>query len=239
MKIYSNVQKKSLFRIALVCLMPVALSSCLKTNNSSYYNPPVALVTLIQASPDEPSLDFYLDNDKVNGVSLGYGSTIDYFRAYARQRNANFFITGTMNRVFTDTITFLPNYIYSVFLANKASSPELVKIVDTLSQPATGKASIRFVNVSPDAPAVDLVVKGGAVVVSNKSYKGHSSFVPITGETTYTFEVHQAGTATVLATLPTTTLKAGFVYTIWLQGLATPTNGTDGLSANIMTNAFY
>ena len=53
------------------------------------------------------------------------------------------------------------------------------------------------------------------------------------------FEVHQAGTSTVLATLAGIKLNSGFEYTIWLQGLATPTNSHDGLSANILTNAYY
>jgi hypothetical protein len=215
------------------------LSSCLKTNNSAYYNPPAALVTFIQASPDEPNLDFYLDNDRVNSDVLRFGNNINYFRAYAGKRTANFYNTGSMTKVFSDTATLLPNYVYSLFLANKASSPELFRLTDTISKPATGNASIRFVNLSPDAPAVDLVVEGGAVLVPNRSYKGYSSFLPIAGETTYTFEVHQAGTATVLATLPSVKLNNGFVYTIWLQGLATPTNSGDGLGANIMINAYY
>ena len=238
MKTNINV-KKSLFRIALVCLMPVALSSCSKNSDNYNYSPPAALVTIVQASPDEPVLDVYLDNNKVSAGALGYGNTIDYFRAYARLRQVNFYVTGTMTKVFSDTVTISPDKFYSLFLANKASSPELVKLVDTLNQPAAGKASIRFVNLSPDAQAVDLVIKNGATVVSNKTYKGHSSFVPITGGTTYTLEVHRAGTATVLATLPTTTLRTGFIYTVWLQGLATPTNSGDGLTAQIMTNAFY
>jgi len=238
MKTYSDVRKKSFLRIAIVCLIPLALSSCLK-NDSSYYNPPVSLVTLIQASPDEPNLDVYLDNNRVNSGIFNYGTSIDYFRAFAGKRNVNFYVTGTVNRVFSDTVNFSQDNFYSVFLANKASSPELVKLKDTLNRPANGKASVRFVNLSPDAPAVDLVVKTGPVVVANKSYKGYSSFVPVTGATTYTFEVHQAGTATVLATLPATSLQSGYIYTIWLQGLAHPTNGSDGLSVNIMTNAFY
>jgi hypothetical protein len=239
MKIYINIRKRLLLGAGAVCLISIALSSCVKLNHSEYYTPPSAFVTVIQASPDEPNFDFYLDNNKVNVNILGYGDNIDYFGAYARQRNAHFYITGTMTPGFSDTVTFLPNYIYSLFLANKASSPELVKLVDTLNRPTAGNASIRFVNLSPDAPAVDLVVKNGATVVSNKGYKKHSSFVPVAGGTTYTFEVHQAGTGTVLATLPTTTLTQGFVYTIWLQGLATPTNGSDGLSAKIMTNAQF
>jgi hypothetical protein len=237
MKNYINISRKLMAKIGAVCLITVVLSSCLK-NNDTYYNPPVALVTLTQAMPDQPPLDFYLNYNKVNSFPLTFGGNIDYFRAYTGTRIANFYLIGTMTTVFSDTVTFKPNYIYSVFLANKVSSPELVVLTDTISKPASGMANVRFINLSPDAPAVDLVVKDGATVVSNRAYKGYSSFMPIAGNTSYTFEVNKGGTSTVLATL-TVILNSGSEYTLWLQGLATPLNSSDGLSINIKTNAIY
>src|SRR6202012_652760 len=105
---------------------------------------------------------------------------------------------------------------------------------DTINRPADGKASIRFVNLSPDAPSVDLAIQGGAVLITNKAYKGYSTFVPETGNTSYNFEVRQHGTNTVLATLSNISLNSSYVYTIWLGGLATPLNATDKLSLNII-----
>jgi len=45
-------------------------------------------------------------------------------------------------------------------------------------------------------------------------------------------------TATVLATLPNITLRAGSVYTVWIQGLAGGSNST-ALTAHIQNNAYY
>ncbi len=75
MKNYMNISRKLTAKIGAVCLITVALSSCLK-NNDTYYNPPVALVTVTQASPDQPSLDFYLNYNKVNTVPLTFGGNI-------------------------------------------------------------------------------------------------------------------------------------------------------------------
>jgi hypothetical protein len=239
MKIYKNAPKNLFAKIGAACLISIALSSCLKDNNT-YYNPPVALVTVVQASPDEPNLDFFLESTKVNQNPITYNSGVDYFKAYAGKRTLNFYTTGTTTKIFSDTATFKQNYIYSVFLANKATSPELVILRDSISQPSGNNASIRFINLSPDAPSVDFAVKGGSsVITANKAYKGFSSFAPIAGNNSYTFQVLQTGTNTVLASLPSTTLQAGSVYTFWFTGLATPTNTTDGLSLNIMSNATY
>jgi hypothetical protein len=238
MKTYKNFTKRWIAELVAVCLLSVLFSSCLKSHND-YYVPPVAYVSFIQASPGEPALDFYLNANKVNLAPLLYGNEIDYFRAYTGTRTVNFYNQGSMSKIISDTIHLNPDVAYSLFLANTAAHPEIVLLTDSISKPASGKASIRFVNVSPDAPAVDLAVKDSTAIVSNKAFKGYSSFLPIQGNNSYTFEVRQQGTATVLATLANVTLNSGLVYTIWFHGLAGSAGTTDKLSADIITNAYY
>jgi hypothetical protein len=238
MKTNKTTSGKLLTRISAVCLLFLLLSSCLKDHNN-YYVPPVALVTFIQASPDQPPLDFYLDNNKVNLFPINYGDNIDYFRAHTGKRTANFYSRIAMSKILSDTIHLNSNTTYSLFLANTTNHPEIVLLIDSISKPAAGNATIRFINLSPDAPAVDLAVKGGAVLISNKSFKNYTSFLPIQGDMSYTFEVRQQGTNTVLATLDNVTLNSNFVYTIWFHGLANATNNTDKLSTDIINNAIY
>jgi hypothetical protein len=238
MKTHKNSSKKLLVGICAGCLISFLLTSCLKTDNAPY-NPPTGLLSFIQASPDEPPLDFFLNNNRVNQGALYFGDNIDYVSAIAGPRIVNFYATGTTTPILSAPITLNQSTAYSLFLVNKASSPQVLLLTDTLTKPATGNATVRFVDLSPDAPAVDLAVQGGAVLVPNKSYEGYSSFVPVVAKSSYTFEVRQAGTSTVLATLSNVPLVAGSVYTIWFGGLATPTSNNDKLSANIVTNAYY
>lgn len=221
------------------CVLSVTLTSCLKDNNNQTYNPPIALVSFIQASPDEPSLDFTLDNNKVNVNPLDFGNAIGYFQTYAGTRTVTFTNHANSAKIFSDTASFAPNIAYSLFLANVPGKPEIVVLKDTISRPADGKTSIRFVNLSPDASAVDLAIQGGSVLIPNRLYKGYSGFIPETGNTNYNFEVRQHGTNTVLATLSNISLNSSYVYTIWLGGLSTPLNATDKLRLNIITNAFF
>jgi uncharacterized protein with beta-barrel porin domain len=99
-------------------------------------------------------------------------------------------------------------------------------------------ASIRLANLSADAGAVDLVTSKDSVLASNKAYKQVSAFVTIKGNTTYTLNIRQKGTTTVLANLTNVNLRAGSVYTVWLQGIAAATDFKK-LSADIQTNVFY
>jgi len=219
-------------------LLSLLVSSCLK-DTSSYVAPPTALVTFYQASPDEPTMDLDFNTNKVNQSPLNYGDDVDYFSVYAGQRLVNFFNTGTLNAITSATITVVPNNAYSLFLANIASKPEVVLLTDTLSKPTPGNASVRLVDLSPDAPNVDLVVQGGATLVPNRTFKGYSSFTPITGKSSYTFQIVKTGTSNVLATLSNVTINSGFVYTILFDGLATTTNAADKLNAVLITNAYF
>jgi hypothetical protein len=225
--------------IGMVCLLAAMFSSCLKNHdNDANVNVPYALVTVINTSPNSLAQDFYLDNNRANVAPIVYVDGLDYIRAYTGKRTAAFYNTGTQTKIKSDTVTLKADQYYSVYLANVITSPDIVILKDNIVKPATGMATIRFVNLSPNAPAADLAIKGGAVLVSNKAYKGASDFVPVNGNATYTLEVRQTGTSTVLASINTASLQSGSVYTVWLQGLAGATDQTK-LLAGLQTNVYY
>jgi len=244
MTTYKNSLTKWSASISALALLIVLFASCRRdylnpNNNNNNNNTPAALVTFFQASPDQPTLDFDLDANKVNAIGINFGDNIDYFRAFTGSRVANFYATGTSTKIFSSTVTLNANTYYTLILANKTTSPEVLLLTDTLTQPAAGNANIRFINLSPDAGNVDLVLQGSVTLVANKAYKGVSPFTGTAARTNVTLEVHKAGTSTVLASIPNVFLNSGSDYTIYLQGLATPTGTTDKLAVGVVRNAFF
>ena len=238
MKLYSNQLNRWTALLGIGCFLLLFIS-CLKSKND-YTPPPAGYVTFFQAAPDEQPIDLYFNSNKVNLAPLQYGDGIDYFKAFPGLRTVNIYNSNTHTLLFSDTATIRPNIAYSLFLiANAAQQLGLFFLTDSISQPAAGKATLRFINVSPDAPAVDLAVKDSAAFVVNKGFKGFSSFIPKTGGQTYNFEIRQHGTNTVLTTLSGVALNSGLVYTIWLHGLANTAIDGDKLTASIVTNAYY
>ena len=78
MNTYKNNSKRLIAMISGVCMLSVLiLSSCLKENNNQSYNPPVSIVTVVQASPDEPPIDLTFDNNRVNINPLNFGDHIE------------------------------------------------------------------------------------------------------------------------------------------------------------------
>ncbi len=226
--------------IGMICLLTVTLlSSCLKDNDNNHYvAPKIALVSAINASPDAQPVDFFLDQNRGNNFYIKTGESLDYINAYTGKRNINFYVGGSSQKIKSDTATFQANKLYSVFLANNVSTPDILIIADSVGTPAAGKAGIRFVNLSTDAQATDLVIKDGASLVTNKTYKQYSPFVTVNGNDSYTFEVRKTGTTTVLYTLTNVRIKERTLNTIWIQGNAAATD-VKKLSAHVQENVFY
>lgn len=225
--------------IGMVCLLAGLLSSCLKDNNNNYVElPPAALITVVNASPDSQPLDFFLDQNLANATPIRYGHILDYTRAYTGKRVAGFYVSGSQQKVIADTINLDANKYYSLFLSNSVNKPDVTLLNDTLSRPASGMATVRFINLSANAPAVDVDIQGGAVLATNKSYKTFTPFMPIEGDKTTTLEIKQAGTSTVLVSLSNITLQSGSIYNIWLHGVNGATDQTK-LALDIQRNAFY
>jgi LPXTG-motif cell wall-anchored protein len=97
---------------------------------------------------------------------------------------------------------------------------EPLVLIDNNSTPEAGKAHVRFVHASPDAPAVDIAVAdGGPVLFSNVEFKGVGDYLPVDAGT-YDLEVRIAGTETVALEVPGVALADRTVYTIFAMGLA-------------------
>jgi len=234
----SNLKNISPF-IFLLGLPAVLLTSCSKPVVTGNINTPIAAVAFIQASPDEPTLDIFFNNSRYNTTPIVYGSAYSYANVNAGKVPVAIYNDANVKAIATDTIQFNQNTAYSLFLTNTVSNPQLFLLTDPLVAPPTGACSIRFINLSPDAPAVDLVIKGGSAIASNLAFKGYTSFLPEQGNTFYTLEVHTAGTSTVLATLANMKFQTGFVYTVWFHGLAAGTTSTDKLAVDIISNTYF
>ena len=126
------------------------------------------------------------------------------------------------------------NTDYTIVALNTLANIEPLVLVDNNSMPAAGKAHVRFVHASPDAPAVDIAVTGGPVLFGNVSFKGVGDYLPVDSGT-YDLEARLAGTNTVALSLPGITLEEGTVYTVYAMGFAG--GSTPALTAVISVDA--
>jgi hypothetical protein len=173
-------------------------------------------VLVVHASPDAPAVELLVDNTLV-GSSLAFPNNSGYLTVSAGTRNIKVRVAGTTTNVIDADLPITANTNYTVFAADSVSKLKTVVLTDDLSSPAAGKAHVRFVHLSPDAPAVDIALQGGAVIFPNTAFTGSTVFTPLDAGT-YNLEVRVAGTGTVVLSLPNVTFADGGIYTVFARG---------------------
>jgi len=109
---------------------------------------------------------------------------------------------------------------YSLVAVGQEGNVDTLALTDDLTAPPAGKAKVRFVHASPNAPAVDVSVTGAAEpLFTNVAFKNASSYQTVDAGTV-NLQVSPTGTSNVVLTLPSITLNDGTVYTIYAVGLA-------------------
>jgi hypothetical protein len=177
-----------------------------------------ARVRVVHASPDAPAVDVWV-NDGVAFSNAPFKGITDYAALDTGTYNVKVVPTGATEPVVIEADLALEAKDYTVVAVGKLADIEPLVLVDNNSAPAAGKAHVRFVHASPDAPAVDIAVKDGPVLFGNVSFKEVGDYLPVDAGT-YDLEVRLAGTDTVALAVPGLALANGTVYTVFAMGLA-------------------
>ena len=192
-------------------------------------------VLVTHASPDAPAVDLLIDDQKQNSAPLPFPGNTGYIDVEAGSRNIKVNVAGTTTTVINADIDVDQNTYYSIFAVDSVANLTAIAFEDDLTAPASGKAHVRFIHLSPDAPAVDVAVaSSGAVVFGDVAFKEGTAFTPLDAGT-YNLDVRVAGTSTVALVLPPITLTAGKIYTVFAKGFLGGT-GAQALGAEIIVN---
>lgn len=178
-----------------------------------------AKVRVVHASPDAPAVDVYVDGNKVL-TNVPFFTASNYLDVPAGEHRFQVTPTGQPadKAVIDAKATVEAGKAYTVAATGKVADIKPTILADNLAAPAAGKAHVRVVHASPDAPAVDIKVKGGPALISNLAFPKDSGYNPVDAGT-YDLTVNVAGTDTVALDLPGSKLEAGKIYDIFAVGL--------------------
>ncbi|CAN5907754.1 DUF4397 domain-containing protein [soil metagenome] len=226
---------KNLMKTAFLAVLPALLFTACNRDDDPVLTQ-TASVNVVHASPNAPGVDLLVDNTRVNTSPLVYPNNTGYLEVPAGARNIKVNAAGTSTSVIDANVTLEADRYYSVFAANTLASIEPVVVMDDLTTPAANRAHVRFIHLSPDAPAVDVAVVNGPVLFSNSTFKQATPFSPV-AVGTYNLEVRLAGTNTVVLSLPNVQLANGQIYTVFAKGFVNPPAGNqNALSAGLIVN---
>ena len=189
--------------------MMVAMTGCDDDDDAA-----ATLLRVIHASYDAPAVDV-----AVNGgtpiQNLAYGESSGYaaFNAgtlHIRVRPAG----ATSPDVIAADLDFAANTSYTVFATDQVAAIAPVLSTDD-RRAVAGKAKVRLLHASPDAPAVDVKVGSaiGPAVFSNVAFQEITPYEQVDPDT-YTLVITAAGATTAVVTFGPQALADGGVYTV-------------------------
>ncbi|MGD9933788.1 MAG: DUF4397 domain-containing protein [Dehalococcoidia bacterium] len=211
-------------RHVLLTVAIAALASLLvSTSALSAQAADTGRVRIMHASPDTPPVDIFVDGQKAV-TALAFPKDTGYVTLPVGPHNVKVFVSpsdGTGTPALEANLTIAKGKDYTVLAVGEVGKATLglLPLEDNNATPANGKAHVRLIHASPDAPAVDVGVAGTSVkVFSNVAYKGVGAHTPVDAGT-YNLEVRPAGTSTVALAIPGLALKDRTVYTVVAVGL--------------------
>lgn len=179
----------------------------------------VATVRIVHASPDAPAVDVFVDGERAI-TNLAFGAATDAVPLPA----------GTYDLAVAATGADVDDAVIEVadarFAAGAAYEIAAVGLLDEIAAEvyeidtaplAPGQARVRVVHASPDAPAIDVAVTDGDVLVAALDFRDASASVDVPAGP-YNLEVRPAGEDDIVLRLPNTAIPAGAAVDVFAVG---------------------
>lgn len=216
----SKNTKKTAVLFALLGL-GIGFTSC---KNEVQQPEDVAAVSVINASPDFPSVDFFINDQRFNYVPIEFGGDkVTYFRQMPGSLNGKVRSANDIKVLYSGDFNLVKGKYNSLYILSKGKDISYVVVQDEVIDPSWNKntARVRFANLSSDAPAYNLELQGDTTNFKNINYKGFTAYRNVT-PSKYTVNLKNNITNTQVATLANVEFVAGRYYTVWAKGLVTP-----------------
>jgi len=195
-----------------------------------------ARVRVIHASPDAPAVDVFVDGQAALR-NVAFPAISDYLEVPAGAHRVAVAPAGQGEAaaVITANPTLEAGAAYTVAAVGQLANIRAQIYNDNLAAPDAGKAHVRVIHASPDAPAVAVKVANGPTLIQSLAFPNASDYLPVDAGS-YNLQVTPAGANDVVLDLPNTTLQAGTIYDVVALGqlaniraeVATFTPGTAG-----------
>lgn len=178
-----------------------------------------ACINVVHASPDAPAVDVYLDGDAAL-EGLEFSDFSDWVAVPAGDYQVQVTAEGDEvdAAVIDAEVTVEEGAAYHIVATGLLDdiAPEIFEV--DLSEVDDDMARVRVLHASPDAPAVDVAVTDGDVLVEGLEFPEASDFLEVDADT-YDLEVRPAGEEDVVLDLAGTELEADMVYDVFAVGL--------------------
>lgn len=209
---FKNVLKTS----AMILAITFSAVSC-KNDKDDDPQTATASLTIVNSVEGSAAQDFYINDSKVSS-NLAYGSSAT-LTVPAGTSKGTFTNTSSTAANVNSTFTLSANSNQTLFLIKNMDGSYGVNAYSNDNTSTSGKARVRFINVSPVlSAAINVTTSTGTSLASTLAYKGASAY--------QTIDANTALNVNTVGSLETTTVsgsefQAGKVYTVWFDSATT------------------
>ncbi len=222
-------------RLMLVgLLLTVVMIGCLK--NDTPQPQLYAGVAIYHSSPDAPDLNIIIDNEVMNTVPFKYKNYSNYIEVLNGDRRMRFNGSSDGTNLVDAILNFEVNKSYTLFVINTLSNIELLRIVDVTDFPSSGNGKVRCLQLSPDAPQVEVKWAGESTpLFSGITFKQVKDFKEVPAGK-YALEAKVIGGSGRTIVVPDVEIKEAGYYTILIEGFDNPSVFINGLTVRVIAN---
>lgn len=175
-------------------------------------------VRFVHASTDAPNVDIYIDGVRIL-QDFSYKEASNYLSLPAGRHQVDIYPTGTMvSTVLSRKIQINAGKQYTFIATGFVKDLKWLAMEDD-PRVSRGEAKVRFIHLSPDAPAVDIAVKNRDVIFPNLTYRKYTNYL-VLSPMTVDFEARIAESSNVALPIPQVQLKPNKAYSILIIGSA-------------------
>ncbi|MEX2511390.1 MAG: DUF4397 domain-containing protein [Cyclobacteriaceae bacterium] len=221
----------------LMLLMVPFTISCLDMDGEGIENPPTAYVSFYNGTGAENGIRIEVDEKYYDRRPFEFGHYIDYWYFFTGERNFSFTIPGTGGQVLDTAVTLKVDKAYSFFMADNEGELQTLFVEDSLALPESGKASMRLVHLSSDAPVVNLFKRDTEEpLIDTQAFKDITDYTSLEiGQTDLILKSTDGDTE--LARLNDVQIREGRIYTLILRGkIGAADNSEEALRLQLIRN---
>ena len=224
-------------KLSVVVLVAVFAAGCgLGGGTSDQVVTPLSILSVYNANADaDADVNMTINSVQVNGQAIGYKTFLEYFQLDPGDKAIKFKTSGGTTVVDT-AFTLLGFKAYSIFLTKKKSG-KLVSVftLDEGNLVTSTNTMVRFINLSPDSPDVDVKFVGQPnVFASNMPFMLAGPYTEIPSSD-YAVQIVRSSDGQLLATASLSSTGSGYYQTIVFSGYnVSPVGGANTLTAKVI-----
>ncbi len=180
--------------------------------------PGISYIRVFHAAPGAPEVDIYANGKKIAN-RIAFGQFTEYVSVSAGMYIIEAFPVGLKDSpILSIRLPIAVNKVYTLAVIGILPNIGVLPVEDVYQHLSKNRVNIRFINLSPNAPALNLAQRYGQNIFTDINYTEASQYTPVSPGT-YNLVVKPTTVNTIVVNLPNVRLLPNRNLTFYVVGM--------------------